>query len=91
MMPTPPAQVAEASSPSPTPGAPLRFDLKGALARAKEQNALLKAAAARVDERRGLITAIRADALPQFNATADFTRNRDVTILNSSFGDTLAK
>ena len=91
MMPTPPAQVAEASSPSPTPRAPLRFDLKGALVRAKEQNALLKAAAARVDERRGLITAIRADALPQFNAIADFTRNRDVTILNSSFGDTLAK
>ncbi len=82
----PPAQVVE------TPiQAPLAFDLKSALARAKDQNALLKAAAARVDERRGLITATRADALPQFNATADFTRNRDVSILNSSFGDTLAK
>ena len=82
----PPAQVVE------TPiQAPLAFDLKSALARAKDQNAMLKAAAARVDERRGLITATRADALPQFNATADFTRNRDVSILNSSFGDTLAK
>lgn len=82
----PPAQVVE----TPTQ-APLAFDLKSALARAKDQNAMLKAAAARVDERRGLITATRADALPQFNATADFTRNRDVSILNSSFGDTLAK
>lgn len=82
----PPAQVVE------TPiQAPLAFDLKSALARAKDQNAMLKAAAARVDERRGLIIATRADALPQFNATADFTRNRDVSILNSSFGDTLAK
>ena len=81
----PPAQVAE------TPNqAPLAFDLKSALARAKDQNALLKAAAARVDERRGLIIATRADALPQFNATADFTRNRDVSILNSSFGDSAA-
>jgi len=82
MLPMPPAYVAE------TPAqALLAFDLKGALARAKEQNALLKAASARVDERRGLITATRADALPQFNAVADFTRNRDVTIINSSFGD----
>ncbi len=86
MPPSPPAQVAEA----PIPAAPLRFDLKGALGRAKEQNALLKAAAARVDERRGLITAIRADALPQLSALGDFTRNRDVSILNSSFGDTAA-
>ncbi len=82
MLPTPPAQVAE--TPAQTP---LRFDLKSALARAKEQNALLKAAAARVEERRGLIIATRADALPQFNASADFTRNRDVSILNSSFVD----
>ncbi len=86
MLPMPPAYVAEVPV-----QAPLTFDLKGALARAKEQNALLKAASARVDERRGLITATRADALPQFNATADFTRNRDVSILNSSFGDTLAQ
>ncbi|MBL0210471.1 MAG: TolC family protein [Holophagaceae bacterium] len=86
MLPIPPAQVAEAPAQP-----PLSFDLKGALARAKDQNALLKAAAARVDERRGLIIATRADALPQFNATADFTRNRDVSILNSSFGDTLAQ
>ncbi len=82
MLPMPPAQIAEAPV-----QAALAFDLKGALARAKDQNALLKAAAARVDERRGLITATRADALPQFNATADFTRNRDVSILNSSFGE----
>jgi outer membrane protein TolC len=82
MLPMPPAQVAEAPVPT-----SLAFDLKGALVRAKDQNALLKAAAARVDERRGLITATRADALPQFTATADFTRNRDVSILNSSFGD----
>ncbi len=86
MLPMPPAQVAEA-----TAQAPLAFNLKSALARARDQNALLKAAAARVEERRGLITATRADALPQFNATADFTRNRDVSILNSGIGDSLAQ
>ncbi len=86
MLPMPPAQMAE--SPAQTP---LAFDLRSALLRAKEQNALLKAAAARVDERRGLITATRADALPQLNALGDFTRNRDVSILNSSFGDSAAQ
>ena len=87
MLPMPPAQVAEAVKPAPT----LNFDLPSALQRAKEQNALLKAASARVDERRGLITTTRADALPQLNALGDFTRVRDVTILNSSFGETAAQ
>lgn len=77
----PPAQVADA----PKPAQPaLRFDLAGALSRAREENAQLKAAAARVEERRSLITATRADALPQLTATADYTRNRDVSILNSN-------
>ena len=58
MLPMPPAQVAEAAQPAPV----LEFDLPSALLRAKEQNALLKAASARVDERRGLITTTRADA-----------------------------
>ncbi len=81
----PPAQVAEA------PRAPqgLSFTLEGALRRAREENALLKAAAARVDERRSLITTARADALPQVAAVGDLTRTRDVSILNSPFGDSL--
>jgi outer membrane protein TolC len=48
---------------------------------------LLRAAKARVDERRGLITTTRADALPQFSLMGDFTRMRDVSMLNSSFAD----
>lgn len=87
MLPMPPAQVAEAAKPFPTLG----FNLASALQRAKEQNAILKAASARVEERRGLIITTRADALPQLNALGDFTRARDVSILNSQFGDSAAQ
>ncbi|HJV21467.1 MAG TPA: TolC family protein [Holophagaceae bacterium] len=73
-----------------SPGAPLKVDLSGALTRAKAENALLKAAAARVEERRSLITTARADALPQLTAIGDFTRARDVSILNSGFADVAA-
>ncbi len=76
----PPAQVAEAP-------APLAMDMAGALARAKAENAMVKAARARIDERKGLITTVRADALPQLSMLNDFTRVRDVSILNSGFGD----
>ncbi|HJW08454.1 MAG TPA: TolC family protein, partial [Holophagaceae bacterium] len=82
-IPTPRAQ--EAAQPQDG----LRFDLAAALQRAREENAQLKAASARVDERRSLITATRADALPQLTAIGDFTRVRDVSILNSGFGDSL--
>ena len=80
----PPAQVADA----PAPAAPLRFDLQGALQRAREENPQLRAANARVEERRSLITTTRADALPQLTALGDFSRVRDVSILNSGFADT---
>lgn len=81
----PPAQVA---APSLAPAAQA-LDLQAALQRAKRENALLKAAMARVEERRSLITTARADALPQLTATGDATRTRDVSILNSPFGDSL--
>jgi outer membrane protein TolC len=48
---------------------------------------MLRAAKARVEERRGLITTTRADALPQLTLVGDFTRVRDVSMLNSSFGE----
>jgi outer membrane protein TolC len=80
-----PAIVAEAPVPPPLP-----LDLSGALARAQAENPNLRAAKARVDERRGLITAVRADALPQVTLVGDFTRARDVSILNSGFGETAA-
>jgi multidrug efflux system outer membrane protein len=51
---------------------------------------MLRAAKARVDERRGLITTTRADALPQLTLMGDFTRARDVSILNSGFADSAA-
>jgi len=67
--------------------APPSLDLAGALARARNENPMLRAAKARVEERRGLITSTRADALPQVTLVGDFTRTRDVSMLNSSFAD----
>jgi outer membrane protein TolC len=75
---------------APTPGAALSLDLSGALSRARNENPMLRAAKARVDERRGLITSTRADALPQLTLVSDFTRVRDVSILNSSFAGSLS-
>ena len=72
--------------PSPAP-TPLTLDLAGALARARDENPNLRAAKARVEERRALITSTRADALPQLTLVGDFTRLRDVSILNSGFAD----
>ena len=80
---SPPAQVAEAP-------APLELDILGALARAKAENPMLRAAKARVEERQGLITSTRADALPQLTLAGDFTRVRDVSILTSNMGSSLA-
>ena len=72
---------------APTQGTPISLDLSGALARARNENPMLQAAKARVDERQGLITSTRADALPQLTLMGDFTRMRDVSMLNSSFAD----
>ncbi|GLH73876.1 hypothetical protein GETHLI_23780 [Geothrix limicola] len=85
----PPALQAPAPAPVPA-GAPLRLDLSGALTRARNENPMLRAAKARVEERRGLITSTRADALPQLSLMGDFTRTRDVSILNSGFADSAA-
>ncbi len=74
----------------PTPSASRSFDLAGALARAKAENPLLRAAKARVEERQGLITTTRADALPQLTLSSDFTRLRDVSMLSGNFGPALA-
>jgi len=80
----------QAPAPAEAPRAPLALDLSGALARARNENPMLRAAKARVDERRGLITSTRADALPQVTLIGDFTRARDVSILNSGFADSAA-
>ena len=88
----PPAFQAQVLTPAqaPTPGAVLALDLPGALTRARNENPTLRAAKARVDERRGLITSTRADALPQLTLIGDFTRVRDVSLLNSSFAGSLS-
>ena len=83
---SPPALLA----PAPEASAPLTLDLSGALSRARAENPMLRAAKARVEERRGLITTTRADALPQLTVVGDFTRVRDVSILNSGFADSAA-
>ncbi|MCE1228010.1 MAG: TolC family protein [Firmicutes bacterium] len=77
----PPPVVADAP---PVPQAPMAMSLPDALSRAKADNAMLRAAKARVDERRGLITTVRADALPQVTLIGDFTRVRDVSMLNGN-------
>lgn len=79
-----------ASPPAPRPSAALTLDLAQALARAKAENPQIRAAQARVEERTGLITSTRADALPQISLIGDFTRVRDVSLLNSGFGDSAA-
>jgi outer membrane protein len=84
---SPPALLEPAPQVVTTPQAPLSLDLSGALARARNENPMLRAAKARVDERRGLITSTRADALPQLTLMGDFTRYRDVSLLNSGFAD----
>lgn len=79
-----------ASPPAPRPSAALTLDLAQALVRAKAENPQIRAAQARVEERTGLITSTRADALPQISLIGDFTRVRDVSLLNSGFGDSAA-
>jgi outer membrane protein TolC len=83
----------QALPPAPAPAAvpatqaPLALDLGSALSRAQAENPSLRAAKARVEERRGFITSTRADALPQLTLVGDFTRVRDVSMLSSSFAD----
>ena len=76
---------------APPPEGLRSLDLAGALARAHQENPLLRAARARVEERQGLITTTRADALPQLTLSSDFTRVRDVSMLSSSFADLAPK
>ena len=85
-----PAPALAQPSAAPQSSAPLALDLIRALARAKVENPQIRAAKARVAEREGLITSTRADALPQISLIGDFTRVRDVSILNSGFGDSAA-
>jgi outer membrane protein TolC len=96
----PAAQIAT-PNPTPPPAAPARgqdpgqapaqvFDLAGALARARAENAQLKGAKAKVQERQALITSTRADALPQLAVTADYTRLRDDSLLMGGTGQLLA-
>ena len=82
----PPAAEVAQLPPTPPQAPPLAFDLGGALARARTENPMLQASKARVEERRGLITSTRADALPQVSLNGDFTRTRDVSLLNSNLG-----
>jgi len=67
----------------------VNLDFSGAISRARSENPLLKAAKAIVDERKGLIKATRADIYPQLTINGDFSRIKDVSMLNSSFGESL--
>lgn len=67
----------------------LKLDFSSALNKASLENPLLKAAKALVDERRGLIRTVKADIYPQLTINGDFSRMKDVSMLNSSFGESL--
>ena len=87
MLLAPPAQVqappsiVQAAPSLPAAADALALDLGSALERARTENPMLRAARARVDERRGLITTARADALPQVTLSADATRARDTSMM----------
>jgi len=83
---SPPAVVDYQEGPS---GQQVKLNFTGALSRAKAENPLLKAAKAVVDERKGLIKTVKADIFPNFTVTGDFSRVKDVSMLNSSFGESL--
>jgi HAE1 family hydrophobic/amphiphilic exporter-1 len=65
------------------------MDFKGALESARAENPLLKAAKAAIAERKGQIRTVGADVFPQFTITGDFSRMKDVSMLNSGFGESL--
>jgi len=81
--------IAEVAEQPPAPPSQ-SLDLAGALARARTENPMLRAAKARVEERQGLITTTRADALPQLSVNGDFTRVRDVSLLVGNIGPSLS-
>jgi outer membrane protein TolC len=83
---SPPA-IIDTQSAAESPAA--KIDLAGAIGTARAENPLLKAAKAAVDERRGQVRTVKADIYPQFSLTGDFSRVRDVSMLNSSFGEML--
>lgn len=53
------------------------FDLAGAIARAKNENIMLRAAKAKVAERKGVITSVRANALPKLTLESSYSKNAD--------------
>jgi outer membrane protein TolC len=67
----------------------LKMNFSEALGRARSENPLLKVAKAIVDERKGLIKTTKADIFPQLTINGDFSRIKDVSMLNSSFGESL--
>ncbi|MDR2697225.1 MAG: TolC family protein [Holophagales bacterium] len=67
----------------------VKLDFVGAMNSARSENPLLKAAKAVVYERKGLIKTVSADVFPQISISGDFSRVKDVSMLNSSFGDSL--
>ena len=85
----PPALVLDAPPPLAAATTAMPLDLSGALARARADNPQILSSRAAVAERQGLITTTRADALPQVTLGGDFTRVRDVSILNSGIGDSI--
>jgi len=78
-----------ADSPWPDSTGQVKINFSSAIDKARSENPLLKAAKAVVDERKGLIRATRAGVFPQLTISGDFSRIKDVSMLNSSFGESL--
>ncbi len=66
---------APATSPVPVPDVPLQLDLRTAITYAVENNFAIRQARERIKEQEGLIVEVKARALPNVAAVADYTRN----------------
>lgn len=64
-----------ASPAAPVPDVPLQLDLRTAITYAVENNFAIRQARERIKEQEGLIVEVKAQALPNVSAIADYTRN----------------
>ncbi len=63
------------ASSAPVPDVPLQLDLRTAITYAVENNFAIRQARERIKEQEGLIVEVKAQALPNVSAIADYTRN----------------
>lgn len=68
---------APVAAPTPAPDVPLQLDLRTAIDYALENNFAIRQARERIKEQEGIIVEVRARALPNVAAVADYARNAE--------------